>query len=170
VVQLRASTLDLTQQDFADRLGTTRNNIAGYEIGRRAPSVAVITLICKTFNVSEVWLRTGEGAMFIERSETAELAAAVERLITGESADFKRRLINALSTLKDEHWILLEKKMKEIVGTQDATSTFSPAPSLTIEEEARAEAEEYYRAILAEKEAAAGLSASSDSISGAKLA
>ena len=36
--------------------------------------------------------------------------------------------------------------------------------------EARAEAEEYYRAILAEKEAAAGLSASSDSISGAKLA
>lgn len=48
--------LDLTQQDFANRLGTTRDNIAGYETGRRSPSVAVISLICREFDVSETWL------------------------------------------------------------------------------------------------------------------
>ena len=61
--------LDLTQQDFADRLGTTRNNIAGYEIGRRAPSIAVISLICREFNVNETWLRTGSGDMFVPKEE-----------------------------------------------------------------------------------------------------
>lgn len=40
--------LDITQQEFADKLGTARNNIAGYETGKRQPSDAVISLICKT--------------------------------------------------------------------------------------------------------------------------
>ena len=39
--------LNLTQQEFADKLGTSRNNIAGYEIGRRSPSDAVVSLICR---------------------------------------------------------------------------------------------------------------------------
>lgn len=68
IKKLRRS-LDLTQQDFTDRLGTTRNNIAGYETGRRALSVAVISLICREFNVSETWLRTGEGEMFAPEPE-----------------------------------------------------------------------------------------------------
>lgn len=57
-------TLDLTQQEFADKLGSTRDNIGGYETGRRNPSVAVISLICTKFNVNETWLKTGEGNMF----------------------------------------------------------------------------------------------------------
>ena len=58
--------LDLTQQEFADRLGTARNNIAGYETGKRSPSDAVISLICTKFNVNESWLRDGTGEMFVE--------------------------------------------------------------------------------------------------------
>lgn len=123
--------LDLTQQEFANQLNIKRNTVATYETGKSNPSDAAVNLICKTFNVSEVWLRTGKGEMFAERSESDELAAAVERLITGESAEFKRRLINALSTLKDEHWILLEEKLKEIVGIREA-------PSLDIEAEVSA--------------------------------
>ena len=61
--------LDLTQQEFAEKIGTARNNIAGYEVARRSPSEAVISLICKTFNVSETWLRTGEGEMFVQTAE-----------------------------------------------------------------------------------------------------
>lgn len=162
---------DLTQQEFAEKIGTARNNIAGYETGKRSPSEAVISLICKTFNVSETWLRTGEGEMFVERTRDDELAAAVERLITGESAEFKKRLVSALSTLKDEHWLLLEQKLKEIVGLRDVAPTFAPAHIPTIEEEARAEAEQQarliYEQILSEKKAAAGmLSESSGPLAG----
>lgn len=58
--------LDLTQQEFADRIGVKRNTVATYEGGRNEPVDAVTSLICKEFNVNENWLRTGSGTMFIE--------------------------------------------------------------------------------------------------------
>lgn len=57
--------LDLTQQAFADRLGIRQNTVAKYETGRGEPTRAVIALICREFHVSEAWLRTGEGEMFL---------------------------------------------------------------------------------------------------------
>ncbi|WP_148355462.1 helix-turn-helix domain-containing protein, partial [Anaerotruncus colihominis] len=45
--------LHFTQQEFADRIGIKRNTIANYETGRNDPIDAVISLICKEFNVNE---------------------------------------------------------------------------------------------------------------------
>lgn len=56
--------LDLTQSEFAARIGSVQNTVTGYENGRRNPSAPVISLICERFNVREEWLRTGEGEMF----------------------------------------------------------------------------------------------------------
>lgn len=58
------NTIGLSQQKFADRLGIARGNIAAYEVGKNAPSDAVIALICKEFDVNEKWLRLGQGEMF----------------------------------------------------------------------------------------------------------
>lgn len=63
--------LDLTQQAFAEQIGSTQNALTGYETGRRNPSAAALNNICKTFNISETWLRTGEGEMFVPTPETA---------------------------------------------------------------------------------------------------
>lgn len=62
-------TLDLTQQEFGNRIGVKRNTIATYESGRNEPIDSVFSLICREFNVNETWLRTGEGDMFIEIPE-----------------------------------------------------------------------------------------------------
>lgn len=63
IKKLRKS-LDMTQQEFADRIGVKRNTIGQYEIGRNEPIDTVINLICREFGVSEEWLRTGSGDMF----------------------------------------------------------------------------------------------------------
>lgn len=55
--------LNLTQQEFAERLKIGRGTLANYEVGRNEPIDAVISLICREFNVNETWLRTGEGKM-----------------------------------------------------------------------------------------------------------
>ncbi len=162
--------LDLTQQKFADQIGTTQNNIASYEIGRREPSAAAVNNICKTFNVSEAWLRTGEGEMFVERTRDDELAAFMDELLAEESADFRRRLVTALSRLKQEQWEALEAVALELMK-DPAAPAFAPAHTPTIEEEARAEAEQQaqliYQQILSEKRAAAGmLSESSGPLAG----
>lgn len=59
--------LDLTQAEFAAKIGSVQNTVTGYENGRRNPSAPVISLICERFNVREEWLRNGEGEMFKPR-------------------------------------------------------------------------------------------------------
>lgn len=59
---------ELTQQEFAERIGIKRNTIANYETGRNEPVDSVISLICREFDVREEWLRTGEGEMFKPKS------------------------------------------------------------------------------------------------------
>ncbi len=56
--------LDLTQQKMANSLGVQRNTIAMYEMGRTAPSDAIIKSICREFNVNQEWLCSGAGEMF----------------------------------------------------------------------------------------------------------
>ena len=56
--------LDLTQREFGSRIGIKGNTIANYELGRNEPIDAVISLICREYNVNETWLRTGTGEMF----------------------------------------------------------------------------------------------------------
>ncbi len=99
--QLRKE-LGLTQQAFADKLNITRTNIAGYEIGSRNPSDAVISLICEKFNVSEEWLRTGEGEMFPPQDKTDEIAKIASDLFKTETESFKYRLITAIAKMDDE--------------------------------------------------------------------
>ena len=158
--------LELTQQEFADQIGSKRNTIATYEMGRTEPSAAVVSLVCTKFNVSETWLRTGVGDPFVQRSKEDELSDAVNRLLSGETSEFKRRLILVLSKLDIKEWEILERRLNEIVGMHTAAPAFAPTPARTIEEEARAEAEEYYYQILAEKERAARSPASPDDTGG----
>ena len=73
--------LDLTQQEFSSQIGTTANVLTNYETGRRNPSASVINNICKTFNVNENWLRTGEGEMFKNIPIEDEDAAIVSELL-----------------------------------------------------------------------------------------
>lgn len=60
----------LTQQEFANKLGISRNNIATYEANKSKPGEAVISLMCKTFQVNEEWLRTGKNEMFPEETKS----------------------------------------------------------------------------------------------------
>lgn len=56
----------MTQADFAIRLNLTRAAICNYESGTRTLSDRTIADICREFNVNEIWLRTGEGDIFVQ--------------------------------------------------------------------------------------------------------
>lgn len=107
-------TLDLTQQEFADRIGSKRNTIAKYETDTNVPSAAVISLICREFNVNENWLRTGEGDMFMEMSRDEQIEEFIGDLLHGEEDSFKRRLISGLAALDENGWKVLEDFLDSI--------------------------------------------------------
>lgn len=111
--------LDLTQQEFADKIGVKRNTIATYESGRNEPIDAVVSLICREFNVNEEWLRTGKGEMFVDLTRDEEIARFVGELLKDEEDSFKRRLISGLVALDDKGWDVLENFLDSIQKKRD---------------------------------------------------
>ncbi len=87
--------LDLTQQDFANRIGVKRNTVATYEMGRSSPSDSAVSLICREFNVNEYWLRNGgsDDDMFIKLNEDEELAMYTQMLLDSTTDDVIANMI-----------------------------------------------------------------------------
>lgn len=100
--------LDLTQQEFADRIGIKRNTIANYETGRNDPVNSVISLICREFSVSEEWLRYGTGEMFMPVPD--EFAAYVEDLLSDDDNPLYDIIRGTMQTYHG-----LDGKSKEVV-------------------------------------------------------
>ena len=102
--------LGLTQEEFAKRINIKRNTLANYEIGRNNPIDAVISLICKEFNVNEKWLRTGSGEMFKESAPSEEVGYFVESLLENDENPFYSMTIDMLKTYHE-----LDDKSKEVI-------------------------------------------------------
>lgn len=114
--------LGLTQQDFADRLGVKRNTVALYETGKSGISDGIIKSICREFGVSEEWLRTGEGEMFVPRTKNQVITDFMADLVM-EDDSFKKRIIEALAQLDAKDWEELERIALKVLerknGEQD---------------------------------------------------
>lgn len=79
---------ELTQRDFAKRIGVGASTLAMFETGDRSLKNIHIQRICDEFNVNEVWLRTGEGQMFLTISNNTPNS-------------FKDKIIGAVTIMGD---------------------------------------------------------------------
>ena len=111
-IRLLRKALNLTQQEFADRIGVKRNTIAQYEIGRNEPIDSILSLICREFDVNEEWLRTGSGEMFKEVDTEARFAEWAGRVLSGTDESFQKRFVTMMMSLTDDQWKLLEEKAR----------------------------------------------------------
>ena len=100
IIELRKS-LNLTQDEFAKKIGLSRNFIWMIEKGDRTPSDRTISDICRTFGVDEIWLRNGIGEPFREKSDEERIAEVLYGVLDG-SEQSKARLIRAVANLPDE--------------------------------------------------------------------
>lgn len=129
----------LTQQEFADRLGITRNNIAGYETGKRSPSDAVISLICTKFGVNEDWLRTGAGGddnMFLPEPEDELEAFARKYNVTGLERIFLEKYLGLKQSERDAV-IRFMADLAEEVADYSCGDLFADIPDTPEELESR---------------------------------
>ena len=105
--------LGLTQQKFADALGVKQNTIAQYESGRNAPIDAVVSLICREFNVNEEWLRNGTEPMFQAKSRNEELFEFAAKVAEGDPGSIQSQLLAVMSRLTDEQWEVLAQVARD---------------------------------------------------------
>lgn len=116
---------ELNQQQFADRIGLTKNFVSLLETGNRAPSDRTISDICREFEVREEWLRTGKLPMRQPISRNKAIKEFVDEAMAAESTDFRQRLLNVLARLDTKEWELLEAMALKL-----AAEATAPRPNI----------------------------------------
>ena len=104
LVELR-NELNLTQTEFGEKIGLTRNAIAAYERGIANPTGTAIIAIVKVFHVNREWLETGEGDMFEPATQADETARMIESV---SDSPAMRSLLATWAQLSDENKAVFE--------------------------------------------------------------
>lgn len=102
--------LGYTQTEFAQHLGITQTAYSMIENGLRPLADKYIRIICITFNISESYLLTGEGSMFLDSPYEKELL----------------RMFNKLLPETQESLLVVAR---ELLSTQQKLLTSDPKPT-----------------------------------------
>jgi transcriptional regulator with XRE-family HTH domain len=97
--------LGLSQSKFSSILALSSGYIAGIETGRIVANDRIIKLVCSSFNVSEAWLRYGEGDIFLETMPEDKRFKNLVSLVKGlpiKYQDFLFSMLDMLIKLKDK--------------------------------------------------------------------
>ena len=106
----------LSQAAFGAPFGANRDMINNVENGRAAVSDIMVASICRTYDVNERWLRTGDGEMFIQISRDQEIMDFVADTMQDDEDNFRRRFLLALSRLPEERWADIEDFARQITA------------------------------------------------------
>ena len=148
----------LTQDEFRKEINLSRSNLASIETGAVNVTDRVIADICKTFNLSEHWLRTGEGNMYVESESSLVDALASQMNMSAE----QRKLMEIFLTMSDEKRDLVSKAFFDFLDAarqlDTASSTAPPSepaehpqrPAMT-DAEIEADVAAYRAALIAEQ-------------------
>lgn len=107
---------NLTQVEFGERIGVKGNTITNYEKGLRNPTNAVLSMICKEFNVYDKWLKDGIGEPYINTTLEDDIAEFVSNLPNEPDSSFKKKLLGVMAKLTEEQWEVLADIAEELAN------------------------------------------------------
>ena len=97
--------LKLSQREFGEKLGVSRDVISNIEYGRVQPKPLLLQHLCQMYKVNEYWLNTGEGEMFDERPESNDKldeVLSIFKSLRPEFQDYALEQIKKLAELQDK--------------------------------------------------------------------
>lgn len=107
--------LGMKQGDFANELKLTQGHVSDIENKRKGVSDRVIEILCLKFNISETWLRTGEGEMKASLDPDDRLSINLSKLGRSEN-EFIQNAVNALAESDPDKLLIIEDFMRQCLG------------------------------------------------------
>ena len=98
----------IKKAEFARRLNLSQAFISELCSGKNNPSDRTIADICREFNISELWLRTGEGEPHIQRDEDEEFLEVMEQIHMSDD-ELIKRIIKAYWFMEDNEKAAIRK-------------------------------------------------------------
>lgn len=100
----------LSQRAFGQGIGVTASSINRLESGENNPSEQTVRLISSAYKVNYLWLKNGEGPMYLPPDTDDELVDAV---MVGEN-EFAKKMFRVFARLSDEEWQIIKKIVESI--------------------------------------------------------
>lgn len=104
----------MTLQGLGDKIGLTPSALSYIESGKSTPSNQTVLSICRVFGVSEHWLRTGEGEMYVKKSKDEEIMEFFNDVLQDEPESFRRQFVYKLSKLSEASWQAMAQLVVEL--------------------------------------------------------
>lgn len=118
----------LSKTAFSRRVGLSQPFVSQLANGVAVPSDRTILDICREFNVSERWLRTGEGEMFVQLSREEEITKFAMEIIRDPGSEFQRQLLTTMARLEPAQWKLMEQMLDQLIRQRTAPPDKVPPP------------------------------------------
>lgn len=106
----------LTKTAFSKKIGLSQPFVSQLASGDASPSDRTIVDICREFGVSEHWLRTGEGEMFVRLSREEEITKFLMTVIRDPDSEFQRQLLATMAKLEPAQWKLMEQMLDDLIA------------------------------------------------------
>lgn len=96
--------LNLSQREFGERLGVSRDVISNIEYGRVQPKELFLQHICQLYHINRKWLDSGKGEMFEQISPDNKLqeALSIFKLLRPEFQDYVLEQTRKLLELQEK--------------------------------------------------------------------
>ena len=141
IIQIRKQA-NLSQEEFAKKLGLSRNFINQAENGKKNFSERTIDDICEKIKIdgktiNKTWLCTGKGEPLVKRTRNQEVQAFTNETMEELDESFKKRFLLALSKLDERDWETIEKLTRELSKETEkiiSDNKFAEELSTTVEE------------------------------------
>ena len=99
--------LKLSQREFGEKLGVSRDVISNIEYNRVSPKELLLRHICELYNVNQHWLETGEGEMFngdLNEVSKYDEAFQIFKSLRPDFQDYALNQIKKLVELQDKKY------------------------------------------------------------------
>ncbi len=105
--------LKMSQKDFGEKIGLKPNSLSDIETEKNSVTEQTLKAVCREFNVSEQWLRKGEGEIykFVQTDDYSEITT-----IIGEKDPKAKQAIIDYWKLSESDKELFWKFMKRFMG------------------------------------------------------
>ncbi|MCC0642152.1 MULTISPECIES: helix-turn-helix domain-containing protein [unclassified Clostridioides] len=110
--------LNLSQEEFANKLNLKRNTISLIENGKRNTSERTLNDICKVWSVSENWLKNGIGEMFCIKELDEQFAHLVGELSKIENK-VEREIITKMFKLNKKYLTVFDKMIDSLLEIEE---------------------------------------------------
>lgn len=105
-IKLLRKNLNLTQVEFAERIGLKQAAIGLLENATRNVTDRNILSICENFGADEEWLRTGHGNMYRTLNADNDLAIEIAKLLSTDDDWTKNTVLQFLKLPKEQREVI----------------------------------------------------------------